>query len=306
MPSKPRGRPKQGIWSESIANARELSLKQLKDVIGELYAAKAKYDLKCEEDQLPRETMEEFLYTYLQQKYGLRSLVVEWGSAVVQGIRKYSAADNDTLVFGKILRNEIDENFRLVQQQLKETVKELLRVFLKNANPHKLESAIAKLLSQRTTGFVTEDECLEIVRWCYDEGDATEVIDRLGPLFEKEQAAQAPPPSRGTRSRAPPSGPRKCKYADFLEVLLAFQLHGVETYMEKFTTVFQHIDSDQDGVITMEDFKHLMEELSQSVGRPCTADDLEDAQEAVERYGLERVTFSTAISYASHTVLNSD
>jgi len=38
--------------------ARVLSLKQLKDTISELFTQKTKYDKKCEECQLPKETME--------------------------------------------------------------------------------------------------------------------------------------------------------------------------------------------------------------------------------------------------------
>jgi len=41
-------------------------------------------------------------------------LIIEWASSIINGIRKFSSIDNDVAVFGKILRNEIDEEFRLV------------------------------------------------------------------------------------------------------------------------------------------------------------------------------------------------
>lgn len=44
---------------------RTLTLKQLKDIIQDIYQQKVKYDQKCEESKLPRETMEQFMYTYL-------------------------------------------------------------------------------------------------------------------------------------------------------------------------------------------------------------------------------------------------
>lgn len=55
------------------------------------------------------------MYTYLNQKYGLKNLIIEWASAIITGIKKFSHEDNDIAVFGKILRNECDEEFRLVQ-----------------------------------------------------------------------------------------------------------------------------------------------------------------------------------------------
>jgi len=45
--------------------ARSLTLKQLKDMIADMYNQKVKFDKKCEDNRLPRETMEQFMYTFL-------------------------------------------------------------------------------------------------------------------------------------------------------------------------------------------------------------------------------------------------
>jgi hypothetical protein len=55
---------------------RALTLKQIKDVIEEIYISKTKYDQRCIEAKLPRETMEQHMYTYLNQKYGLKVRVI--------------------------------------------------------------------------------------------------------------------------------------------------------------------------------------------------------------------------------------
>ena len=54
------------------------------------------------------------MYTYLNQRYGLKSLIIEWAGAIINGIKKYSKEDNEVCLFGKVLRNEIDEEFRFV------------------------------------------------------------------------------------------------------------------------------------------------------------------------------------------------
>ena len=41
------------------------------------------------------------MYTFLNQKYGLKNLIIEWASAIINGIKKYSVEDNDVAVFGK-------------------------------------------------------------------------------------------------------------------------------------------------------------------------------------------------------------
>ena len=58
--------------------------------------------------------MEQHLYTYLHHKYGLKSMIVEQASSIIQSIKKYSDNDSEVSVFGKILRNECDEEFRIV------------------------------------------------------------------------------------------------------------------------------------------------------------------------------------------------
>lgn len=44
---------------------RTLTLKQLKDTIQDMYSQKIKFDKKCEDSKMARETMEQYMYTYL-------------------------------------------------------------------------------------------------------------------------------------------------------------------------------------------------------------------------------------------------
>lgn len=124
-----RSGPKDNGLTNAIGSAgKTLTLKQLKDFIEEIYESKLKFDQKAIENKLSRETMEQHMYTFLNQKYGLKSLIIEWATSIINGIRKFSAEDNDVAVFGKILRNECDEEFRFVQKQVKNTISELLKV----------------------------------------------------------------------------------------------------------------------------------------------------------------------------------
>jgi hypothetical protein len=45
------------------------------------------------------------MYTYLNQKYGLKPMTVEWAMSIVNGIKKYGPEDTEVTAFGKILRN---------------------------------------------------------------------------------------------------------------------------------------------------------------------------------------------------------
>ena len=51
-----------------------------------MYSQKIKFDKKCEDSKMARETMEQYMYTYLNQKYGLKTLIIEWATALINGI----------------------------------------------------------------------------------------------------------------------------------------------------------------------------------------------------------------------------
>ena len=74
------------------------------------------------------------MYTYLNQKYGLKNLIIEWAAAIINGIKSYLKEDHDIALFGKILKNECDEEFRFIQMHVKDTLMSLLRVLLKDKN----------------------------------------------------------------------------------------------------------------------------------------------------------------------------
>lgn len=82
--------------------SRVLTVKMMKDIINEIYTSKAEFDKKCFENKLPKETMEQHMYTFLNQKYGLKTLIIEWATSIVNGIKMYSLEDSDICLFGKV------------------------------------------------------------------------------------------------------------------------------------------------------------------------------------------------------------
>lgn len=83
--------------------SRVLTGKMMKDIINEIYTSKAEFDKRCMENKLPRETMEQHMYTFLNQKYGLKTLIIEWATSIVNGIKMYSIEDSDICLFGKVI-----------------------------------------------------------------------------------------------------------------------------------------------------------------------------------------------------------
>ena len=158
---------------------RVLILKQLNETIADIYESKLKCDQKYIESKLPRETMEQHMYTYLNTKYGLKSLIIEWATAIVQGIKSFNGQDNNVAVFGKILRNECDEEFRFVQAQVRTTVGELLKMLVKSKYPYKNKQEVQELLNAKMEGYLSEDESTEIAKYMYSKEDAAVILNAV-------------------------------------------------------------------------------------------------------------------------------
>lgn len=67
-------------------------------------------------------------------------------------------------LFGKMLKNECDEEFRFVQKQVRDTVNDLVKVFVKRRNTNKPEKEIQALVKQKINGVITESEWSEIIK----------------------------------------------------------------------------------------------------------------------------------------------
>lgn len=165
--------------------SRVLTIKMMKEIINEIYTSKVDFDKKCMENKMPRETMEQHMYTYLNQKYGLKNLIIEWATSIINGIKMYSNEDSDICLFGKILRNELEEDSRLVLQRLKTTLSDLLSYFLKTKHPLKPNNDIKEMLNQRLNGSLTEEEWKFVVEYVYEKEDANNLLGKISDQIRK-------------------------------------------------------------------------------------------------------------------------
>lgn len=137
---------------------------------------------------MPRETMEQYMYTYLNQRYGLKNLIIEWAAAIINGIKTYLREDHDIALFGKILKNECDEEFRFIQMHVKDTLLSLLKVLLKDKNPFKSEGEISKILDVIQNGTMEEWMWRKIIEKMYDPKDYEVLESKFLALVDEKKA----------------------------------------------------------------------------------------------------------------------
>ena len=163
-----------------------ITLKTLKDFINELYLSKSQYDLKCTQFKLPKETLEEHMYTFLNQKYGIKNLIIEWAKNVITGIKNYSKKDSIVLLFGKIMRNEQEENARFIIQKVLENIEGLLLYYIKRQNPLKLIKEINIIFEKKKKSELIEEEWKGIIYSIYEKKEAEEIEKKIVDFINKE------------------------------------------------------------------------------------------------------------------------
>ena len=279
--------------SAPAIGSKVLTQRQLRDTIEEIYVSKSKYDIKCAETHLPRETMEQHMYTHLNQKYGLKHIILEWATAIIQGIKKYSPEDNDVAVFGKILRNEVDEEFRFVQRQLKETVHELLRVYVKGKLPLKSDEEINGIVKKKTSGNLLEEEWIDIVKYMYNSEDAVTIIMRIHSALKQKQAPRRR--NLGRRTTEKDERDPQITYNEFLRTLLDFQLESHERFLSRFVHLFKQYDTDRNGIVNEHEFRQVLKAIDPSK----TEEEVAGLLDLIDPHNNQLISFSECVTFLS-------
>ena len=167
-------------------NRKPLSIKIAKDIINELYNSKVNYDKICLENKLPNETLEQYMYIFLNNKYGLKNLVLDWASSIINAIKLYSNEDCEINLFGKILRNEQEENSRLILIRLKENIAELLEFYYKSKYPLKSKEEIDNIMSQKKNGILLEEEWKGIIYYIYNAEDSQIIENKILDFIQEQ------------------------------------------------------------------------------------------------------------------------
>ena len=311
---------------------RILTIKNTKDIMNEIYQSKSNYDKKCFENKLPRETMEQHMYTFLNQKYGLKNLIIEWASSIINAIKIYSSEDSDINLFGKILRNEQEEDSRLILMKLRNTIVELLEYYLKSKNPLKNSSEIKKMLEKKKDGILTEEEWKGIVYYIYTNDDAqvienkiasfinknknvgnnfTDVVSTHSNLFTNQNVLNTVGNSKNVNKKLTReeifnlnklNEEMNINFKDFLKLVSDYQIKSREKYLKNFVKLFRKFDVDSDGILNENEFINLIKNI------PYCQNNIDEYTfkflSIIDPFNNKKITFSECVSLFSMEIIN--
>eukprot|EP00826_Nyctotherus_ovalis_P055261 TRINITY_DN7324_c0_g1_i9.p1 TRINITY_DN7324_c0_g1~~TRINITY_DN7324_c0_g1_i9.p1 ORF type:complete len:531 (-),score=182.88 TRINITY_DN7324_c0_g1_i9:276-1868(-) len=273
------------------------TLKQVKDLIFDIYLQKVKYDDKCAENGQPVETMEEYMYIYLNRVYGLKSLIIEEARGLIEGVKKYSSIDSDVALFDKILKHECDEDFRLVFSDIKATMGDLLKEHFKLKYKLKTEAEIGEMVKCIQRGEIGESYWTMIIEQMYSKEDCERLAEmvrrKVGESGGAETSARKMTREEAVQSRNRKSG--GLPYRLFQKIVLDFQLDTHSEYLKNFTNLFKEVDKERNGVLNEKTFRELLGRMNLS----ASEEEVQRFLQIVDPYNNQRITYSECLSLLS-------
>jgi len=230
---------------------RDYSLRQLLETINDIYNSKLDYDKKLAQNHQQKLTMEQFLYHYLNNKYGLKNLVIEYASGIIQGIKDFSKKNSEVLLFGKILRNELEEQEILIISKLKETIHDFLIYYYQNKYQYKSKNEVDILVQKCKSGILVEDQWKNIVGYLFseNENDLVNLIQRIQKYIDRQNSTIESNKKYGN----------SISYQKFIQLVIDYQIKLRSLYLKNFNHIFKMLDTDHNGIIFDYEFVKLVE-----------------------------------------------
>ena len=300
-------------FKNNKSSYKVFTLKMMKDLIYDIYTSKTEFDKSCINNHVPLETLEQYLYTYLNVKYGLKPLIYENIQKILTGIKNFSSIDSEIFLFGKILRNEIEEDSKYFYEILRNNIINILTNFNKNLNSLKSYEEIKNIINQKITGKITYEECREILYKLFEYNDANLLEEKIIEYINQKKENYYNNDSdinikinrnKLTREEIINNEIQKenklNNEIDFnyvVKICHEFQIKIREKYLIKFKNVFDKVDIDNNGIINEQEFIVLIKQFgifNEEEG------EIERILNDIDPYGNGKITFSQIIRYFSN------
>jgi len=291
----------------SLAGSRVFTIKMMKEVITSMYSSKIAFDKKCIQNKQAKQTMEEFMYTYLNQKYGLKNMVIEWATNIINGIRTFSAEDTEISLFGKILQNELEENCQLLIPNLKENINTIILNILRNEYPYKNEIELNKMKNNLIKSELPPEKIQQIVEALFDEKGKEVLFDKINKEINNKKAIVMKNSkingkySREEINKINAQKQNECNFIQYdflLDICLEYQIKMHIRYLKPFVKLFQSIDEDRDGVLNEEQFIELVKNLN-IFGEDNIEQVIDEFLNNIDPYRNNHITFSDIVDLLS-------
>ena len=318
------------LTNSFLTGNRIFTKKMLKDIIYNIYNSKNNFNNKCIENKLPKETMEEYMYTYFNYKYGLKNMVIEWATIIINGIKTYSYIDNEICLFGKILRNDLDESCQYIMPKIKKNVEEtIIKIFKKEYGLKSNEEIIEyknKLIKNRLPLNIvqlildnnyTKDEqekllqkITKLVNEFKNRTVNNEFVDNisfnLNSINNKENRFynKLSRIELNQKLLEKENELNSISFDELVNIFHELEINKKENYLRPFVYAFKKIDEDSDGIINESQFINLVKDLN--ILEEKNFDNLlNELLNLIDPYGYKKFIFTDCVEvFSSYNIRN--
>ena len=265
--------PKNCFNKQIIVSKKKLTREQLNEIIQNIYKSKIAYDQNCIDLNKPLETMEQHMYQYLNNKYGLKNLTIEYASAIISGIKEFSKKDMNIKLFGMLLKNEIEENTLTIVDKIKQVIQETLEYFISQKNPYMVGSDIQKICEDIKKGMVDEVVWNSFVDTLFlnDKENGKKVKDKIYEFIDRIMKNGLEKLGNNLKFEMTREEedfykelqqyPKKIRYEDLINIFIDYHIKVRKNYLKNMRELFMNNDENKDGVLTKKEFIKYISDL---------------------------------------------
>ena len=265
--------PKNSFNKQIIVSKKKLTREQINEIIQNIYKSKISYDQNCIDLNKPLETMEQHMYQYLNNKYGLKNLTIEYASAIITGIKEYSKKDMNIKLFGMLLKNEIEENTLAIVEKIKQVVEETLEYFISQKNPYMGIGDVSQMCEKIKKGMVDEIVWNSFIDTLFlnDKENGKKVKEKIYEFIDRIMAKSLEKLGNNVKFemtreeedfyKEMKNYQKKIRYEDLINILIDYHIKVRKNYLKNMREIFMNNDENKDGVLTKKEFIKYINDL---------------------------------------------
>lgn len=256
--------------------AEFINTPELLDTIQEMYQAKHKFDLICQKNAESRKSMGQFIFLFFKDKHESSELTIEQSYNFINSIF-INLSHVEVALFMSILRNEIEEEFAGVFYKVKCDIEDDFR----EMRPKEDSGQADKLeTTDVLDGFVRFETALAILDRRYPEEYPFlgEIRAQMEEAVREENKRKALKESMKVKSQKPKlrlrvkkeeqeEPPKLFLFADFVKILMNFELKNHRIFLSFLASEFKNVDSDNFGFISRKKFISLVKGIFKKLNK---------------------------------------
>lgn len=262
------------------------TLRQMNDLIHDIMMNKKAYDQRVSTKQAEPETLENFIYLYFKQKYGLKDLIMVEVASVVEKIKSFAPQSAMIEVFKSILKNELDEKFYWMLESMKTNIKAKLENCYKSKGKKNASQAeLSNYVTSKINGLLDWDEAEYVLENSFDERELKAAKKKFKDYFHEHLKEQ--------------DGKSGISYFDFVEYIFRREIEKHQLLLAHISQFFNKADDDKDGLISKKQLLSLLEVYA--LRNPKM--NVQEIAKEMDPNGMNKITFSKVIEVlgAHHT-----